>query len=366
MSCPGSVALSYGVEDEDNEYSLPGQQAHALAEYCLYTERDAWELVRDDLVVHKEMADAVQVYLNDVRGYELASDDKVWTEFTFHCPTLHEYYWGQADRVLLRRKARELHPWDYKHGVGIVVEVEENPQLMYYACGVLESLGLWNDVDRVILHVAQPRGFHYDGPLREWAIGTQDLSNWLHNVLLPAMDRALASRETASGEHCRFCPARRLACPQIIKDFDELEEIIVELSKKDSAAELSGEQVGRFLDLLDVAKIAGKAASATAFNRMTAGHQIPGRKLVKARSNRDWKPEAEPALKKQLGKDAYTLPELKSPAQIDALPRGKQLTTRWAFKPDKGLTIASEGENRLAVEAGSIKKMFKDKPKKEK
>ncbi len=370
MPCPGSVPLSYGIEDEDNEYSLPGRQAHALAEYCLKRGVEPWRLVRDHLVVDKEMADAVQVYLSAIKGahpiFEPALANNIWwVEMQFYCPTIHEYFWGQADFVCLYHRERELHSWELKYGAGIVVEVEQNPQLMYYAAGVLEKLNLWDEINKVVLHVAQPRGFHFDGPIREWTITTGELKAWTFDELVPAMDRALTSRETASGEHCRFCPARGRACPQLLKDFDELEELLMQLSKKDSADELDSSEIGRFLDLLDVAKIAGKQASKTAFNRLMAGHEVPGRKLVKARTNRTWKDEVDDLMVKKFGPNAFKPEELKSPAQIEALPEGKKFTARHAYKPDGGNTLARDKDNRSAIHA-DVAAMFEDQTKKEK
>ena len=373
MPCPGSVALGYGVEDEESEYATAGLQAHALAEWCLSTGRDAWELVRDDLVVDREMADAVQVYLNAVRSAHPSFVDPDqpecavgWTEEEFYCPTIHEYFWGKSDFVYYYGERRELHVWDYKHGAGIVVEVAQNPQLMYYGCGILEKLQLWNDVDWVVLHVAQPRGFHHDGPIRGWTIGIKQLDRWMSKTLVPAMDRALTSRETASGPHCRFCPARSRACPQLLEDFDEMEVLMsaIKLSEKDAAGKLTNAQVGRFLDLYDVAKIAAKAAGKTVFARLEAGKKVPGRKLVKARSNREWKDEAEPALLKKFGpKGAYEPSKLKSPARVEEMPEGEKMTARWAFKPDAGLTVVREDDNRPAV-GGDVKAMFKPVEKK--
>ena len=362
MKCPGSVRLSHGVEDLDDEFSLPGTQAHTLAEHCLNTGEDAWELIREDTVVDAEMANAVQVYLNDIRHHEISNaPGEAWTELKFHCPEIHEYFWGQSDRVFLRLEERELHVRDYKHGAGIVVDVEENPQLKYYGCGVLTHLNLWGKVDRVVLHITQPRGFHFDGPLRSWAISTQDLHDWCADELVPAMNAVMHpiySQELASGEHCRFCPVRRMACPQLIADFKEMEEMIVEFDKKDSADELSNEQVGRFLALFDVAKIVAKAANKTAFNRMThAGALVPGRKLVKAESNREWKDDAEAAISEKFGAKAHTPGKLKSPAQIEALPGGEKLTARYAFKPDKGYTVAPDTDSRPVV-ARDIKSLF--------
>lgn len=144
------------------------------------------------------------------------------------------------------------------------------------------------------------------------------------------MDRALTSDETQSGEHCRFCPVRSRACPQIAKDMDELEALMKSF-EGGAADELSNAQVARFLDLLAVAKIAASAANKTAYNRLQAGDDIPGYKLVSGRANRIWKADAEAALKAKFGDEAFTKPELKSPAEIEkcqwAKPRRRSTPT---------------------------------------
>ena len=363
IPCPGSVALCYGAdtsEFESDEFSLPGQQAHKLAEICLNRGHDAWQYLREDTVVGKEMADAVQVYLNIIRTrYTGRNQGNSWVELQFTCSDLHEHYRGTADFVYHDEIARALHIWDYKHGAGIMVEVAENPQLMYYGAGVLTYLDLWPKVEDVILHVSQPRGHHFDGPNRSWSIRTLDLEKWLDDTLLPAMDKALEpDAALASGEHCRFCPARGLACPQIAKDFDELETLMATLDSKGSAAKLSNKDTGRFLALFEVAKIAGKAIGKSAYARLEAGKKIPGWKLVKGRSNRTWKDDAEEAIKAEFGDAAYTEPALKSPAQIEALPKGEAMTARHAFKPDAGLKLAQDKDSRSEV-SKDTKSLFK-------
>ncbi|KKN52633.1 hypothetical protein LCGC14_0610270 [marine sediment metagenome] len=368
IPCPGSVTLSHGVEEDESEYAALGTTAHIVGEHCLKKDLDAWEWIgglidnysdTPDIRVNKEMADAVQVYLNGVRSaHPNRNQSNFFIEKRFHRPDLHKYFYGQSDVAYVDMEARQLDIWDLKYGVGIIVEVARNPQGMYYACGILEELDLWDDIDKVVIHIAQPRGFHFDGPLREWEISVDDLAEWLHDTLLPAMDKALVSCDTQSGEHCRFCPARGRACPQILKDFDELEIMINEIDEKGSAAKLTNAQVGRFMDLLDVAKIVGAAATKTAFARLSAGKKIPGRKLIKARSNREFKPDTEDAAKAKFGNRAYTEIKLKSPAQIDEMPEGKTFTARYAFKPDKGLTVGKASSTRPAVDT-SNKSLFK-------
>ena len=137
------------------------------------------------------------------------------------------------------------------------------------------------------------------------------------------------------------------------------------MEKKGGAKALTNDQLGRFLQLFDIAKMIAKAANETAFARLQSGKVVPGRKLAHSRTNREWKNGAELAIKGKLGEVAYTEPELKSPAKIDALPEGKSLTARWAFKPQGKLAVVAEGDARVAV-GRDTKALFKDETKGEK
>lgn len=378
IKCPGSVGLSQGIVEDDSEHASLGTAAHALGEYCLSNKTEAWmhigcpvlwegggcldgsgdNIPEDAICVDKPMADAVQVYVDSVnRWHPDRNQGNSWVERGFHCPTIHPLFYGRSDFVYLDEEKRELHVWDYKHGAGVVVEVENNPQGMYYACGILEDLDIWEAVDNVVIHIAQPRAWHLDGPLRYWSVSTSDLVAWLEDECIPAMNRALSSDETASGMHCRFCPARSRACPQLLGDMEELRIMTKLLQNADPAKPLTDEQISRFLELFDISKIVAKAAEKTAFERLMAGRRIPGRKLVKARANREWKDGADMALTEKFGKEAWKPQELKSPAQIEELPEGKTFTARYAHKPDKGLTVGKGEDTRPAVNRDT-KSMF--------
>jgi len=246
--CPGSVALSFGIESESSSYAMDGIAAHKLADQCLLHGKDAWEYIGhhfDGVEVDKDMADAVQVYLDAVRVRHPNRDQgNSWIERSFHCGAIHKLMYGTSDLCYYNQGQRWLFVWDYKHGAGIVVDVQDNEQLMYYGVGMLEDLDLWGKVDMVTLFIAQPRGWHPDGPVRSWTISVEALAKWRDEVLVPAMDLAMTSTQTVSGPHCRFCPARAMACPAIAADMDELEELMTEFTERGGAEGLSNEQVG--------------------------------------------------------------------------------------------------------------------------
>jgi hypothetical protein len=283
LSCPASVALAAGIEDDESDHATLGTAVHSVIEECFRRNIDAWQMVGsktcEDYPIDKKMANSAQVMLDAVRrAHPDRNQGNFWVERRFHCPTIHPLFFGTSDVVYVETLGDEggtpydtLHIWDYKNGAGVVVEVEHNEQLQYYACGALEDLDLWAAVDKIVLHVVQPNGFHSDGPVRHWETTPDALAEWLEDVLVPGMELAVAgSSETASGEHCRFCPARSHGCPQLMNDMEELDQMVQDMQKP-GAPELTHEQVGRFLSLLETAKIVGKEAGEPRLERRRRG-----------------------------------------------------------------------------------------------
>ena len=383
MSCPGSVGQSEGIQDEESEFAAEGTAAHTLGEHCLGGKCEPWSFIghaiigdtvvapdlydveQKHILISKDMADAVQSYLHMLDEWHPdRNQGNSWVERKFHCPDIHKVFYGTSDFVFYDEANKTLHVWDYKHGAGIVVDAVGNPQCLYYAAGTLEDLGLWDAVDNIVIHIVQPRGWHAEGPHRTWEVTTDFLDAWLFDECVPAMDTAMVSRDTSWGTWCRFCPARGHACPSIMAAMEELQSLMLKVvvkmtakTKKDQEVEaaeaakaLTNEQLGRLLDLQEVGKIIFKAASKTAFGKLSAGADVPGLKMVKARSNREFKEEAEAEAIKKFGKKrCYTTPEFMSPAALDGLPGGKDFTARWAFKPEGKLTVAVEGDPRRRV-----------------
>src|SRR5688572_26035532 len=104
MSCPGSVRLAAGIEAPASTYAEEGAVAHTLTEICLEDGIDALALIGRELnghIVHAEMADSVQVYLDAVRA-ELGPDDLLLVEQHFSLDRLHPpgEMFGTADAVI--------------------------------------------------------------------------------------------------------------------------------------------------------------------------------------------------------------------------------------------------------------------------
>lgn len=375
IACSGSAVLSYGVRDEeDDTFSAPGTVAHHVGEGCLQfgANPEAWRWIgmpikindmSAPIIVDKEIVDNVQIYINHVlNSYPDRNQGNSGVEDFIHAPSIHQYFWMACDNWYANFPSRHLYVDDYKHGAGIVVEAVGNVQMRYYACGIMEKRELWDKIDTVTMTIVQPRGWHFDGPIRSWTITTEELQAWLEDELIPAMDKALVSRDTKAGPHCRFCPAAGRQCPAILSATEELFTMIeqLRLTEDGQAAKLTPEQMSRFADLQDILKVAGKHVERAIFGALQAGISVTNRKLAEGRKHRAWKDDkkAEQLLVKQYGEEAYKDRELRSPAEIEALPGGKTFTTEHAFKPKGELTVVPATDARKAVNK-DVKSMFK-------
>lgn len=374
MECPGSIRLGELVpqEDDESDYAAEGSAAHALAEKCMLDGMDTWMFVGSALEGHEkfpvtpEMAEAVQVFLDYARGlYGEGVEDGSITMLVEH--TIGEEHIGLhgggtldlAFHDLNREKGGGfLHLLDYKHGVGVAVDIgprerdEKDPiagfnsQMLYYAYGLLKSLGVEHGQGiNTGLTIGQPRAVHEEGPIRERWLSSDDILDWGDNILLPAMRAVDASDAPLQlGSHCRFCPAK-LVCREMKENFSSVVE-----GEVDNVAGMSDEELALEFDRIEQAQMYIKALRDEAFRRAMNGTPVPGTKLVAGRADRQWKDDAEAELIEKFGDDAYNEPKLKSPAQVEkTCTGGKNFVAQYAFKPEPNPMLVSANDRRPAV-----------------
>lgn len=351
INCSGSVNLIEQLKlapSDEPEYRTEGVRAHAVAAKCLETKTDAWEYM-DDLFT-EEHAMAVQLYLDTVRPLMFqASSQRI--EQKFHRPDLHKDYFGTADLSLYYASDYLLDVTDYKNGAGIVVEVEWNPQAMYYAYGLLDQ---YPETKRIRLRIVQPRAFHNEGPVREWEISREHLEVWVQEGLLPAMKRSEQDGTLTPGDWCRFCPAK-LICPM-------LRGLFAAAAKVDpsNVKEVTDATLGRDYRLIKGVKFYIHALEEEAHSRLQKGSDMNGEvKLVAKKANRVYKSGAEEVLKARFGEAAYTKPELKSPPQMELVSNdAREVVKEWAYMPLTGTTVALAEDKRAAIKVRTAEEAF--------
>lgn len=359
FNCPGSVALiaSTAVEGEDtgSEHSRRGTLAHDIAALCLKNGADAWEYVEAQLdypaPYEREDADAVQEYLDAIRKEIAELKPVVLIEERFHLADVHKDFFGTTDCTLIG--AAQAQVWDYKHGVGVVVEAKKNTQLMQYAVGALYGTDAWNDdAFPVELNICQPRAFHPDGPIRSWWTTVGDLKRWLNDGWLAAAKRTEQEPFLQPGSWCNttFCP-RRLNCPAI----KEMKARVMAVKEED-LPKMEDWELGLFATELTILTGMKKAAEDEVFQRLRKGNAVSGWKMVPKRSDRVFKDDAP--VEEEFGDKAFEKKRI-SPAVAEKLPGGKKFVAQWAYKPDNGLTVARDDDVRTGQTPRGRSEVFK-------
>lgn len=377
--CPGSIKASEGIENRSSSFADEGTAAHTLAEHCLlgrgydaakwigcFVDLESGKIIASTIPrercieITEEMADAVQVYLDHVRqiiarpGVEYEVEAKLDLR---HIPGME---FGTGDFCAYDEPNRTLYICDYKHGKGVPVEVDDNPQLLAYAIGVAARYHN-RGVKKVVLAIIQPRAPHPKGPVRTWECSAIDLLDFEADLTEAATRTFAADAAINPGEWCKFCPAAPV-CPALAAEslkiaqasFDVVTDEL-ELTPPDA---LTPEQLGETLTRAGILKDWIKRVEEFAHHEATHGRCPKGFKLVMKRATRKWKDYdltlqffGRHGVKEGLWKE----PELKSPAELERLAPGKNKTERAAAieglvsKESSGTTLAPENDPRPAA-----------------
>lgn len=378
MKCPGSVALLKELdlpESDEEDYRREGTAMHEAAEHCLREGLDTWEIVGqswNNTVIDAPMADAIQVYLDTVRP-DMDRAFKSFVEYKVSSP-VHPKFYGTADFVALvhgSEAGQMLDVTDLKGGEGIIVEPDDNPQLKYYAFGVLEQMvrdghAILPNEFRVRLRIVQPRAYHPTGEVvRSWWTTAGEIAEWVHDTLVPAMAATEYDNSLDAGPWCRFCPAK-LVCPLLNSLFKA-----ACVADPKAVGDHTDAGLGRSYQYVQAVKFYLKALEGEVYKRLNRGVTMDGVvKLVNKKADRVWKPTAAELLKEKFGAEAMTTPELKSPAAIEKLgPAAKELVKGQAYMPVTGTTVALWDDPRAGVKvttnqeafAGALAKLNEDK-----
>ncbi len=380
LRCPGSIPLNAEYPQAESVYAAEGTAAHELAEKCLRTGFDAIKYQGEKFnnkrfTATEEMCDAVQVYLDEVRRIKTLCDPDIMAiEVKTNLAWIHPDLYGTADAVL-GVTGEKLWVFDYKHGVGVAVEVEENEQLLYYMLGVAKQYNFQFESYEVV--VVQPRCGHRDGPIRRWPTTRERLEEFEKTVRagMAKVEEAEAAHADilsdltpylCAGDWCRstFCGAT-VNCPKLqeqmrqtlLDDFDALDGDLISVTPM-PPNDLSPESMSRALDFADVMEHWIKELRSKAHRMAENGLPPPEYELVEKRGHRKFV-EAEKVVDTltMLGvpeNEMYAPPELKSPAQMEkTLKRykvDKSFVDGFAAAPKIGTTLVRKKADNRAVD----------------
>lgn len=366
IECPGSIQLSEGVENVQTEFAREGSAAHEIAEICLTNETDAefyeGEMVPgydsteefDAIYVDDNMATAVQTYLNIVRA-EMSEEKELYIEQRFDLSHIYPGMFGTNDAIVYDPETFKMTVFDYKHGQGIAVDVERNPQLMYYALGALT--GKHNrQIDEIELVIVQPRCMHKDGPIRRWSTTADDLLEFRAELIEAAKATEKKNAKFLAGDWCKFCPAAAVGRCSYLEDF-VMAMTLADVTDKGEVImpayeTLSPQKKAQVLTNAKVIDTWLKGIKKAAHNDALAGKVPPGYRLVQSKPRRHWKSDQRTV--DELGdmgltsKQIFAPKKVKTPNQMEAYFRGakKKIIAHLWENRSSGVSLVQENDPR--------------------
>lgn len=357
--CRASPAVEAAYPDTSSEFADEGTAAHTLAAWALTEGRNAHAYLgrvisvegRDGktsrtFTVDAEMADFVQVYLDEVRGYLTVEGAvlHVEQEVDISWITGEEGAVGTSDAVVFIPRDDGKHDAivaDLKFGRGVEIDARDNEQLVMYAAAAIRQFDVVYDVATVTMEIHQPRRLHVDRwtiPLGELELRVLDISD----AAKIARTFGPEAPRTPGEKQCKFCKAKA-ECHARVK---WVSEVVWDDGNAITAPTYQPIKPPEHKHLaLYLSRVAGirdwcSAVEEAAQVALERGEEVPGYKLVQGRAgNRSWANEegARMELSAIVPEEVLlTEPKLKTPAQVEKLlPKdAKSVLNDLTIRPD--------------------------------
>ena len=303
LNCPPSVRLSEGIPDRGSEYAQEGTDAHSLCEYKLkkLLGMDAVDPTEHLDWYNGEMEDCAENYASYVlelleKAKETCADPVVLVEQRVDFSRFVEIGFGTADCIIISDGAMNI--VDYKHGKGVDVSAEGNPQMMLYALGALEIFDGIYDIDEVQMTIFQPR----IGNISVSGMSKDAMLEWANGELTEKAALAYeGGGEFACGDWCRFCKAKAV-CRKRAEE--NLKMAQYDFAPADTLDET---EIAAILDRADELAAWVTDVKDYALSQALQGVRYPGYKVVEGRSARKYTNEdAVAQVVSGAGYDPYT------------------------------------------------------------
>lgn len=377
--CRASPAVEAAYPDTSSEFADEGTAAHTLAAWALSDGRNAHAYLgrvievpsRDGktprtFTVDAEMADFVQVYLDEVRGYLTVEGAvlHVEQEVDISWITGEEGAVGTSDAVVFIPRDDGKHDAivaDLKFGRGVEIDARDNEQLVMYAAAAIRQFDVVYDVATVTMEIHQPRRGHLD----RWTVSMVELENRVIDISDSAkIARAFGPEapRTPGEKQCKFCKARaecharaKWVSETVWDDGNAITAPTYQPIKPPEHKHLAL-YLSRVAGIRDWCSAVEEAAQVA----LERGEEVPGYKLVQGRAgNRSWANEegARKTLAELVDESVLlTEPKLKTPAQVEKLlPKdAKGVLDNLTIRPDGKPVVVPESDPRPSLNGSRI------------
>lgn len=357
LHCPPSVRLSEGYMDKASVFAMEGTSAHELCEYKL---RSALGMEAENPTENldfyntemEECAESYATYILELveKAKKTCSDPVVMVEQRVDFSRYVPEGFGTADCIIIADET--LNIVDYKHGKGVEVSAEDNPQMKLYALGALELFDCLYDISKVQMTIFQPRLSN----VSEFVMDKADLLNWANDELTAKAELAFEGKgELCCGEWCKFCKAK--------SNCKERARVNMEMAQYEfrKSSLLTDKEVVEILSRIDELTSWASDVKNFALEQAVRGKQWPGWKVVEGRSNRKYTDEGAVAqVVKNAGYNPYDEKIMGITNMTKMLGKEKfnELLGDFVERPQGKPTLVPEDDNRPRM--NTAKEDFKE------
>lgn len=379
LNCTPAPRLEAELPDSTSEYAAEGTLAHSVCELLARKKftivkpsahNTALKKLKKDALWDDEMLTTAATYVEHLLERYMSFPNKPYIVFEVKVD-ITDYVpeaFGTCDCVMIG--GEELIITDYKHGKGVPVSAENNPQMMLYALGALKLYrSIYGDtIKKVSMYIDQPRLNSYGGH----SMTVDELLVWGENEVKQKAALAFAGLGNFNpGDHCRFCRAKaqcrvRAGVHTALEDFKDAllptpENRLRSESFDGALPLLTDAEIG---DLLTRGKSLVdwyNSLEEYALSALLNGGTIPGYKLVEGTSKTTFAPDFDTAAAVLIaaGYEKATLyketPETLT--SLDKLVGGraklKELLGDHLYKSPGKPTVARENDKRPAYSSAA-------------
>ena len=338
INCPGSVALVAKMPPKpSSKYADEGTLLHnVIAEIVMSGQPPEHYLgtkYEDQTLTQELIDDKLKPALAALDQIDPNQEMEIEAETSVDFGDLLPGVFGSTD-VIGRIGTRAV-VLDWKFGDGVAVEVEENPQLMFYAAAAMRTpAAQWafEGATEIEMVIVQPPA------VKRWVTTPERIAAFELQLVQAVKASEKPNAKLEVGDHCRWCAAKPV-CPQMTGAVDRA------LQTKLQA--IDTQMLGSYLANADMLEQWITDLRALAFAMLESGAPVPGYKLVAKRATRSWTDEekAKAELLKSLPESEVVEMSVISPAKAE-----KALKKRKISLPDDLVVAISSGNTLASVD----------------
>lgn len=279
LACPPSAVAAAAYPAKSTDYTQEGTIAHEVAEAYA---RGIQTIAGGDIT--QEMIDCATGYRDYIQEQIHGDDAVVLLEQRVDFSPWVPGGFGTADCIIIQGTTMDV--IDYKYGKGVAVSAVDNPQEKLYGLGALNDYGIAYDIEKIRLHIYQPRL----NSITVDELTVAELEEWGEKVVKPTADLAAKGKgEYTPGKHCQFCPhaGRCRALTAVCTEFVKV------IKSKVAVPVLAPWEVAGILQMEPMLNLWLKRIREQALTTLLDGGEIPGYKVVAGRGSRSWADDLE-------------------------------------------------------------------------